>query len=338
MHVFSVHATTFALLLTPGGAPDHDVDAGAVLAHLGIDDPPGNDDHAGESRRLPVLYTNLVDSEWLQSRYREWRVKRAEIMTPTFFDPDETGLWTHEDETDHWLDVYTTEDYTGLICIDWEVPIFTIIRDGPEHPRFDEIVSEMRRLIDHVVSRRPLAKVGYYGLPLRQYWYPDEEWREKMRALEPIWESSSVLFPSVYDIFNIEPGRDHERYGEMVRFSLELAGDKPVVLYTYHRYHNSREYGYEIIPRSEYVNHIAYLMGDVEYEGRRPAAVVAWGAEAWYHERAILLDENLQYVYTGEPWDRVRATFRPRYRARRDDQGVHGPAVPDRLRAARGSR
>ena len=92
--------------------------------------------------------------------------------------------------------------------------------------------------------------------------------------------------------------------------TLDLAGEKPVFLYTYHRYDHAEEpWAFGIIPDDEYIDHATGLLL-VERGGRRPAGVVAWGMEDFYQRAGFEREVGEAFAQTGPWWDRVRAAYR----------------------------
>ena len=82
-----------------------------------------------------------------------------------------------------------------------------------------------------------------------------------------------------------------------------------MVLYSYHRYHNStEEFGFRLIPEAEYVDHLSFL-SQVEYQGNSPKAIVAWGADMGYYYDAFETDEDGEYVRQSASYQRVRDAF-----------------------------
>ena len=62
---------------------------------------------------------------------------------------------------------------------------------------------------------------------MRKYWGQNANWYQAMYALAPVFEMADVVFPSVYDYYGTDVEEDHARYGEIVRFALELVTASP---------------------------------------------------------------------------------------------------------------
>lgn len=275
--------------------------------------PTGPEPAPNLSSDRPLLLASLRDGPRVRSRYAEWGVEPIYEMGGALIDPGHSGRWTIREKTDKWIDDNVPRTAPGYLCLDWEGGAFEVLQKGPSDPNHAAVMAEMIRLVRHVKGKRPLMKVGYYGLPLREYWKQGEEWRSNTRALAPLFDACDVLFPSVYDFYADEDAaarqRDHQRFGAIVRLALEMAKGKPVLLYCYHRYHNSTErWGGRLIPEEELIAHVKHLMA-VEHEGRRPVGVVAWGAEAYYYRESFARKPDRSFKHTGADWERRRAAF-----------------------------
>jgi hypothetical protein len=256
-----------------------------------------------------LLLSNLGGFGDLPEGCRALGVTPSLIMYQNWIDPDDTGAWARPDLTEEWLLANVPPEYSGYLVLDWEAGVMSRIAAGPSDPGFDDTVAEMARLLAYVKDARPEARVGYFDLPFSAYWRQDDTWRAAMAALEPVIDASDALFPCVYDFYPGEARRDRERFGALVEVALDLAGGKPVILYTHHRYHHEEtDHGFELIPRDEYVEHIRGLM-EIERGGARPAGVVAWGEERYFYSAAFERAGDGSYARTGAMWDRARSAY-----------------------------
>jgi hypothetical protein len=257
----------------------------------------------------PLILSNLDDPPEVAAERGTWHVREALIMYQDDFDPQGLGVWTDPEATDRWIEDNVPVGYDGVLVLDWEGGVMEHLRAGPSDPGFAQTVLEMVLLLRHVRFQRPAATVGYYGLPFVEYWGQGRWWRDTTAAMEPIFEASDALFPSVYDYYGRHPDRDHERFSALIMLALEHADGKPVFMYTYHRYdHWDPEWRFRRIARDEYVNHIAHLM-NVEFNGRRPAGVIAWGMERYFYRAAFARAADGSYAQKGGFWDRVREAY-----------------------------
>ena len=264
---------------------------------------------AARAAERPTILTNLGTSPDVEAYGELLGIERAHILYDSDIDPEGEGRWTRPDRTDVWLDERVPVDYEGYVVLDWEAGVFERLRGDPEGPGFAGAVGEMVRLAEHVKAERPAARIGYYGLPITDYWSRGEAWEKRSRALAPLFDVCDALFPSVYDYYGDQPERDARVHAELVRMALDLAGEDPVFLYTYHRYDHAEEpWAFGIIPEGEYFDHVTGLLL-VESDGRRPAGVVAWGMEDYYQRAGFERDGGGGFARREAWWERVRAAY-----------------------------
>ncbi len=257
----------------------------------------------------PLILSNLSTTAEIEEQLVVWGAERTPLVYSAAFDPLGTGTFARPDLMEIWLDNHLKDDYDGFLVLDWEDGVMAHLMAGPSDAEFTRVVSEMVELLEFVRGKRPAASIGYYRMPWNEYWAQDDEWKEAVAAASPVFEASDVLFPSVYDFYGDNPDRDKERFGALVHMALEIAGERPVILYTMHRYHSSNKtWGSRLIDPVEYVEHIAHLM-HVEYNGRRPAGVVAWAEELYWHQASNSKRVDGEYVRTDPTWGRWREVF-----------------------------
>jgi hypothetical protein len=164
---------------------------------------------------------------------------------------------------------------------------------------------------------RPLAQFGYYGLPMSSF-IRDENWVNSQLALQPIYDQSDILFPSVYDFYASGQAYasvtdDLSRVRGTVEMALRVSNGKPVYPYIAARYHESNaQYGMYLIPGDEFKQHVAEVFAS-RYGDRRVAGVVWWGADryylwlsrqefpAWHPLRALSLQCRAMFSYEFYP-------------------------------------
>ncbi len=257
----------------------------------------------------PLILSNLSTTAEIEEQLDVWGAERTPLVYSAAFDPLGTGTFARPDLMEIWLDTHLKDDYDGFLVLDWEDGVMTHLGAGPSDAEFARVVSEMVELIEFVREKRPDAKIGYYRRPGNEDWAQDGEWREAVAAASPVFEASNALFPSVYDHYGDNPDRDKERYGALVHMALEIADERPVILYTMHRYHSGNmKWGSRLIDAVEYVEHIAHLMR-VEYNGHRPAGVVAWAEEPFWHRASNSKRIDGEYIRTEPTWVRWREVF-----------------------------
>ena len=256
----------------------------------------------------PVLLGTLATTETVHEEYAIWGIVPTPLLPQSGVDPYGKGVFETPALLESWLTTYIPLDYDGYLIVEW--------RDGVTEPllaggdvRFDSVVAEMVSVVDAIKQLRPAARVGYVGIPVFDYWSHGDEWRAALDAAKPLHDVVDAFFPDVRDVYGTEPERDLERLGVYVAATLEIAGDRPVFLYTSHRYENVTErWGYTLIPRDEYVAHVSGLMA-VEFEGRRPAGAVAAGNERQTFASGASERVKGGFVRTDPEWQRVRDVF-----------------------------
>jgi len=151
------------------------------------------------------------------------------IMYQGTFDPSDTG-WLDADgasEAHYWgislserLDDGTA--YSGYICLDWEAKLFNSLLWGAypggcaTNPSVGACAQQAAiALLDVMKDLYPFAKIGYYAIPIGDYWRafasdgvvssspPNQttfaEWQNQNDYMKTITDHQGVLFPSVYN-------------------------------------------------------------------------------------------------------------------------------------------
>lgn len=235
-------------------------------------------------------------------------IDQAIMVWEGYFDPGKTGRTT----SDTWrsvLDERTPPDFSGPIILDREAPpAGEAFKVGALHPAHAEIVADSIELAVEVKSHRPEALVGFYGLPLREYWDQGAQWRQASTDLASLFEACDAVYPSIYDLYGHKPERDAEKYGGIVEVALSF--NRPVYPIFWDRYHNStNKWGFAAIPDVELVAHLvnALTVRDV-LGGAQAAGVVWWGADPVYWKGASATRE-MAFENDGPWWDRIRSRF-----------------------------
>lgn len=262
----------------------------------------------------PIIVGDLDDDPDVRRRYAELGLEPIFTVGTRHFDPQKTERWQDPGPINRYLDQTVPPSFAGYICLDWEGEALKALAAGPGNPEFQRVLDDFVRLARHVKSKRPRAKVGYYSIPVREYWHQDAAWRDASLALGPLVEACDVFFPSCYDFYSDATSlkikeRDKAKFSELVRLALEVAGSKPVLPFVNPRYHHSsKKVGGQVIPDDEFINHIRNL-ASVEYDGRRIAGVVAWGREKYYHRQAFAKRPDGSYKNNDDRWKRRRAAY-----------------------------
>ncbi len=256
--------------------------------------------------------SKYLPEEFYERIHNEWGIQPIALVTSWAIDPDKDGHW-NPDKTDHALNQYVKKgwlppDYDGYICLDWEHPWMGYLcgeydnkagmdgrggwRYGPGTPEGRKALQDGLGLLRRFKRHWPNARIGFYGLPTREYWHQDETWRNNARSVLPIlFAECDYVSPSCYEIYGTqrkrngrlveaEGAKDHyiKRYQEIVRLSLELAGDKPVIPWIHGHWHANAKppYAGQQIPAERYRWFIESLKA-VEVEGKSIQGAIQYG-------------------------------------------------------------
>lgn len=188
--------------------------------------------------------------------------------------------------------------------LNWEGHGIEVLRKANTNSKeFNDVLREYLKAIEYAKEMRPNVKWGFYALPLRSYWNRDEQWKERSKALKPIYQKSDILFPSIYDFYEDEvsfagPTKDSLYVVDNIRLALEEGHryNCEVMPFVWHRYHNSnKKKGRQLIPEQEFKKHIhSALTAKNNDEGI--SAIIWWGADAYTLKKknTVLLKEAEQ--------------------------------------------
>jgi len=295
-----------------------------------IDSSPPNTANSSTAKSsvgdVEILTNKTYDSAELQARYPEWGVRVAKIIYSHDIIPDASSarpglpvkLQWSEAKIKVWLDRNVPTDFDGYLCLDWEEP-FPFLQDVGNAYHYIA-VEQMRSLLLRVQVLRPYAKVGYYGLPFNSYWSVYHEIKRGRRAhkyeadqavIQSILDLSQVLFPSFYESYkNSKRTPNLKINGEMLRAILKVSNGRPVIIYTWDRYHDGSQesYRFERLEAQHYKDMLRNLLVQ-SFGGDQVDGVVLWGADEYYYTAAFAKDASGSYVNRGVDWDQKRAVF-----------------------------
>lgn len=234
------------------------------------------------------LFVVEIVTPTVQAQFPQRGAVQSYLVSQGAFDPDNNGLFEHEQQFRQMFTNYIPANYTGAVCLDWEgqgmarllAPIGSTIQR--------QTMKSYVELMTLAKELRPHAQIGFYNLPMNEYWTRDQAWRDRNLALQPIIDAGDCLFPSIYDFYKTgqwvghDPDRDLQYVRECVGIALEMANGKPVYPYVSPRYHVSNyTYGLRLIPVDEFKSHIRAAF-DFNVGGDRADGLVWWGADQYY--------------------------------------------------------
>ena len=229
----------------------------------------------------------MTSQPGLEKFYRSFGAERGVIIG--IFDKDSNG---QVDDLRLFAEHFTKTvppHFTGVVALDWEGTILEWVSKPPESDNFQRAVSNLAQLLITAKRLRPKAQIGYYGLPLREYWERNESWRERSLALTYVLRHADWVGPSIYHLYKTgeqQPAESVHRYAvEIVNLALEvakLAGDKPVYPFIHHRYHpNARQFAMKLVTDDEFRANLDAIL-EAEHGGKGIDGVIWWGADSYF--------------------------------------------------------
>jgi hypothetical protein len=272
----------------------------------GSDGGSGGDsggDSGGGSGSGPSPFKFLINEEvypQIEATFPQRNARRAIVLNDPVFDVNNDGMFDGTANMQYYFDVLVPLDYDGPLCLDWEALAFDLLVGHSDALRL-RTVEQFVLAIQAAKQLRPNAQIGFYGLPVNEYFDRGPAWRAREQQFIPIYENSDCLFPSVYDRFkdNQEPGitaeRDQTYVREIVEMAMEMGGGKPVYAYVWPRWHTSNAvWGMQLIPEAEFTAHVAAIF-DADYNGDKADGLVWWGADLYWR------NISLQNIVPGDP-------------------------------------
>lgn len=224
----------------------------------------------------------------VQSQFQQRGAVKSYIVNQGTFDPDNNGLFEHSRP---FIETFTNQvpfHYAGPVCLDWEGQGMARLLAPIGSQMQLQTMKAYVELLTLAQELRPNAQIGFYNLPMSEYWHRNQAWRDRNLSLAPIIDASDCLFPSVYDYYRTgqsaghSPEFDLQYVRESVLMALEMAHGKPVYPYVTPRCHPSNyHYGLRLIPVDEFKSHVRAAF-DPDYRGDRADGLVWWGADRYY--------------------------------------------------------
>lgn len=220
-------------------------------------------------------------------------------------DSNNDGICDGEKVIRAWLQTnypHINYNYNGPIGLDWEGHAGDILYTRSlEDPEFQATVEEFNTCLKVMRQIFPQAKLGYYGMPLGNYYHFDAAWKKRNAAMQSIFDASDVLFPSIYDLYRDGiPYHDNEQdliaVRNTVQLALNSANGKPVYPYIWARYHDSTPDAYYLIPQKEFQKQIAAALDPTSPLGKKIDGFMWWGADVYFWWLAFgVTDPNSEY-------------------------------------------
>lgn len=221
------------------------------------------------------------DGPQVRKRARDLRVP----MHIVFYDVDHhrDGRFDELDKRRfaRWMDINVPPDSHQFITIDYEKPYWKELRNYRDLPpeRLKEIIAVYREILDFAKARRPKARWGFYGLPMKQYAMKDG-WKQRIKELgEMLLKHQDVVYLAIYDNrIGDRHGLDLTAIRTYVELSLAAAGDRPVYAYARGRY-MGRPQKFQWIPDDEFRANLEAALDARWHDGkqeRRLTGIIFW--------------------------------------------------------------
>ena len=224
-----------------------------------------------------------------------------------------------------WIDINVPPDSHQIITLDYEKPYLKELRNYRDLPpeRLKEIVAVYREILDFAKARRPKARWGFWGLPMRQY-AMKEGWKQRIKELgELLLKYQDVVFLVINDHrIGDHRGLDLTAIRTYVELSLAAAGDRPVYAYVRGRY-GGRPQKFQWIPDDEFRANIEAALDARWNDGkqeRRLAGIVFWDGFKDRRTTNPATPEQLDALYAHQ-----LKIVHDAVRARRGRAGLGGP-------------
>ena len=263
----------------------------ALAAKTSAQSAPALNAAGAPEDRVVFIATSLSDAAQQYVDQLGPRVMRIRLIANTHIDPDH-DLKINFDRVDAALANWFAPGYNGVICLDWEAEFFDALREGPTHINFQKALNKGVALINYVKTKRPNAKVGYYGMPTAH-------WNTDFQTLAPLFNAMDVLFPSAYLADTMTYEENVVKLHSNVTLALQIANGKPVVVFQSPRWAGrGGDRADEIVDRDEFIS-IVRESFEIEVSGRRAAGVAIWDMTMLWHNKDQLSAVDSEYIPAG---------------------------------------
>jgi hypothetical protein len=171
----------------------------------------------------------------------------------------------------------------GLGALDWEGDELKILRNETTNAAvYKNTLNTMMSVLDFAQKLRPKVLWGFYGLPYREFWKRNSDWRKSGEKLMPLLDKQDILYPSVYLLYNPQSvaGMGNSNYLEdniQQALSLGIKLNKPVLPFVWHRYPN-----YDQIPVAVFKKQVAQILSE-NTGGQKVVGIVWWNSDNYFY-------------------------------------------------------
>lgn len=172
----------------------------------------------------------------------------------------------------------------GIGVLDWEGKELGILRrQSADDPQFKDAMQKMLSVLSFAQQMRPNVSWGFYGLPVREFWKRNNDWKESGNRLLPLLQKQDALFPSVYLLYNskvvnsiLSRGYTKDNVGQALAIGAQV--NKPVLPFVYHRYPD-----FSLVPLDVFRQQAEDILS-TDVNGKRVSGIIWWGADNYYYK------------------------------------------------------
>ncbi|WP_345992299.1 hypothetical protein AAEU33_09555 [Chryseobacterium sp. Chry.R1] len=160
--------------------------------------------------------------------------------------------------------MYPDKDQRGMAVLDWEGVMYDNLIKGSDVSNASRV--QFEQAIKKAKDLRPNVKWSFYGLPTRNFWSPDQNWKSKNLDLSSLISNFDFIAPSVYIFYPLTEVKADVQ-NKYIDSNIQLAKQigqkigKPVYPIVNQRYHpSSKAYSNQLVPKdlfSYYISRIA---------------------------------------------------------------------------------
>lgn len=156
--------------------------------------------------------------------------------------------------------MFPNKSQSGMAILDWEGVMFDNLTKGGDV--FRNAISQFENAIQRAKVLRPNIKWSFYGLPTRNFWSPDDKWRQSNLNLIPLFKLFDFVAPSIY-IFYSNEDASYDVQDKYINSNVQLAKKiasiigKQVYPIVNQRFHPStKKYANELVPSNLFTHYI----------------------------------------------------------------------------------
>lgn len=175
--------------------------------------------------------------------------------------------------------LYPNKNQSGMAVLDWEGVAFDNLIKNKDVSNASKI--QFEQAIKKAKALRPNVKWSFYGLPTRNFWNPDQNWKSKNLDLISLFSNFDFIAPSIYIFYPLNEVKETLQ-NKYIDSNIQLAKEigqkvgKPVYPIVNHRYHPSnKKYGNQLVSKELFSYYISRIVGN------QIDAIIWWQSEEY---------------------------------------------------------